>query len=95
MATLAGNNPITANGVYTIATYPDKWHFMAVAGTFGGATVKLEYVSDIDNANYELDSTNTTWTAAGQGQFVAISDNMQLNVTGAGTTNISVDYGVI
>ena len=91
MPSFAASTPITANGIYTLDhVQGDKDFKLAISGTTNGATVKLEYVN-INGANVEYDSSNTTFANTTGGAIFNAHDNMQLNVTGAeASTNIAV-----
>ena len=65
--------------------WPGGMGVFAVVGTWGGATVTLQFVGP-DGATLIAAGTSTTLTANGAGMFYLPAGKIQATVTGAGVT---------
>lgn len=102
MAALQGNNPITANGNYTIgsasggfdALCVGGYYIFSIDGTFDGATVKLQ--TRIGFTDSYRDIQYATWTEAGDKRIFLPPSGSIININVAGgaesTQSISVRF---
>ncbi len=81
------SNTITANGTYTITTYPGKKYTLAVGGSFGGASVAVNWRDASGNSGAVPGSPST---AAETYTFAAPTTLVDIIVTGYGGVPISI-----
>lgn len=81
MATLNDNNPITADGTYTVVSHAQKEYRVELSGDFGGGTLSVQTQRGLELASY---------TAAG-GDIIALGNNARLVLTGATDPSIQAD----
>lgn len=80
---LITNGTATGNSVI----WPGGRGLFTVAGTFSGATVKLQFLGP-DNSTWLDAGTNTTLTAAGGGIFDLPQGQIRANVSGGPPSGI-------
>lgn len=86
-AALDGNK-ITADGTYSVTTYPGKFYVFSAAGTFGGGSLAVKW-NDGTNATAFLESPATaaeTWV------FTAPSNRVDLILSGSSGASITVNF---
>jgi hypothetical protein len=88
MASKTLNTTVTANGDTLVPDWNGRLGAFLVAGTFDGATVKLQH--KIGSTWVDLGS-DTTVTADGGGQFITPQAELRVNVSSAGaSTSVTV-----
>jgi lysophospholipase L1-like esterase len=85
-APLTGNT-ITADGTYTVTTYPGKKYTFAAGGTFGGGSLALNWHDQTDNTGAIAGSPST---AAETYTFTAPTNQVDLVLTGSTSASISI-----
>ena len=90
MATLDGNNPITANGTYTIPITPGKYYSFGAAGTWDSGSLAISWT---DSAGNSVALPDSPLTADGGFVFTAPTSTLTLvmsSVASASDVNISI-----
>lgn len=93
--------PLLANGAATgsAVTWPSgKGVFAVYAGTFNGATVKMQWSPDAGTTWLDVDrsgDTYTTMTAVGSGQFLLPACQIRAFVSGGPPSGVNVLAGGI
>lgn len=88
MALKTLNTTVTANGDTTVPDWNGRLGAFLAAGTFDGATVKLQH--KIGSIWVDLGS-DTTLTADGGGQFITPQSELRVNTSSVGaSTSITI-----
>ena len=87
--TLQGNNPLTADGEYTILDLlPGQAYLVAINGDFGGGTLTLNYTDPITQDSRSM--SGGSWTAADEFSLVCVSDEIKFTLAGSTSPEISI-----
>lgn len=86
MALLEGNNPITADGTYTLSVKAGKPLVVGIAGTFGSGTITAQYLV----GGTAVAFPDTALTADGGYRVVPPTGNIQFVLSGASSPSINV-----
>lgn len=85
---LIGNNPITANGVYTLRVDPGRRYAFGASSAAWSGSLAVQWVDNAGNATSFPDSP---LTAPGGFEFIAPAGMVQFVMTGtAGTTQLQI-----
>lgn len=76
----ATGNPVEWNGGYTEVT---------VSGTFGGASVAIQKLNELDGTWQDVDTTNLTFTTAGLKIFNCADGTFRAAVTGGAPSGLN------
>jgi hypothetical protein len=92
MSDLYRKNPITANGSYDLAVNMGDVYLFTLKGTFGGATVAMTILSNVDKSSFDS-VTDGSWTAETEQTLIPSGSLVRLTVTNAsGSTSIRTTF---
>jgi hypothetical protein len=80
------DNKITANGSYSLQTYPGQTYVFAVSGNFGGGSLAVRWLEGATGTAY----AGSPVTAATSLVFVAATTNAELVLSGATAPDLTV-----
>lgn len=85
---------INASATGSAIFWPGGTGTFSVAGTFGGATVTLQFLGP-DGSTWIAAGSDTTLTAAGGGNFTLASGNIRVSVSGGSPSGLYATAKVV
>ena len=86
---LETNNPITANGSYTVEVISGRRYTCAISGNFGTGSPSLAF-NWVDAAGNKVPFSNSPLTAAAGFEFIAPTDQIDFTLTGSTSPSIYI-----